>query len=229
MDIELLAIRQSIAEWRDRQFFTILGLINQTAIASKVGLEAQIVDAALVQSALDPAGFAGHRIDLLMRTGVGEWLAQTLADASAELRALSSTFEGLAAKLETGTSSLEMPALPAPPASEVPETLGSDAAAPSTKPVEEKPAAGKLSRFGSLVSGSAKEWHAKARVGVSDLATTVSRTLQDRSGLDERLRRAAGQRIALAWMGDTGEPVPFKGQLFNLINTIALEARSMSL
>lgn len=227
MDIEFLSRRQAVTEWRDRQLFQAMTMLNAAGIGARTALDEQIKDAALFQSVWDPAGFVNARIDELMRGEVATRLETFLEQAAQELRALESRFQPLADALVASASAIEMPTAPEP------EPVASTAVEhPSPPHIQQND--GRLSRVTKRVSDlaitrSAREWGARAADGVASVADTVSRSLQDSTGLYERLRRLGAERIASAWMGDAGTPRPLKAQLVLLIEDVTHEARSVNL
>lgn len=227
MDIEFLSRRQAVTEWRDRHLFQVMTMINAAGIEARAALDQQIKDAALLQSVWDPAGFVHARIDELMRAEVALRMGTFLRQAAQELRALDPGFSPLADALVASASAIEMPAAPEP---ELAASLDGEYASPL--PIQEDE--GRLLRATKKVSNlaiarSAREWGAWAAEGVSSVADTVSRSLQDSTGLHGRLRRIAAERIASAWMGDAGSPRPLKAQLVLLIEDVTHEARSLNL
>lgn len=225
MDSYFLGRQQALIEWRDRQLFAVLSMINRAAIIARASLEEQLKDAALVQAIWDPTAFVRTRIDSLMRAVIFQELDRLVGDAAKELCLIDSQFEKLADSIVASGSALTMPSTSEPmPHSTNAQTIPDE----NTAPVPTPAATSRLSRLGSLVGAGAREWRAKAIDGVTDLAASMSRTIQDRSGLDERMRRVAAQHIAVAWMGGSGDPLPLKAQLIALIDDIAQKAKGMS-
>nr|WP_314464299.1 hypothetical protein [uncultured Novosphingobium sp.] len=227
MDIEFLSRRQAVTEWRDRQLLHAMTMLNTAGIEARTALDRQIKDAALIQSVWDPAGFVNARIDELMRAEVALRIDTFLDQAAQELRALEPRFFPLADALAASASAIEMPA-----AAEPEPATPSDTECSSTLPLQQ--GEGRLSRVtkrvGDLaIARSAREWGIWAADGVTSVADTVSRSLQDTTGLYERLRRLGTERIASAWMGDAGTPRPPKAQLILLIEDVTHEARSVNL
>lgn len=223
MNIEFLARRQAVTEWRDRQLFQAMTMLNTAGIDARAALDREIKNAALVQSVWDPSGFVNARVDELMRAQVAGRIEPFLRQAAQELRALEHRFEPLAEALLASATMIDMPAAPEP-----------EPAAPSDSPSPAQQSESRLSRVGKIVNGlavtrSAREWGSWAADGVASVADTVSRSLQDSTGLYERLRRVGALRIATAWMGDVGSPRPLKAQLVLLIEDVTNEARSVNL
>jgi hypothetical protein len=227
MNIEFLARRQAVTEWRDRQLFQALSMLNTAGIEARAALDRQIEDVALFQSVWDPVGFVTARIDELMRQQVALRMEVFLEQAAQELRALEPRFSAMADALVVSVSALEMPVTPElarTPASNAPRTTSS-----LTRQTDRK-----LTNVARLVSGlaltrSAREWGSWAADGVASAADTFSRSLQGSTGLYQRLRRIGAERIALAWLGDSGSPRPLKVQLVLLIDDVTHEARSVNL
>lgn len=225
MDSYLLGRHQALIEWRDRQLFAVLSIINGAAIIARASLDEQLKDAALVQAIWDPAAFVRARIDVSMRAGLSQELERLVASAAKELRLIDPEYDKLADSIAISRTAFTMPMTsdPTPGPTSAPTIADEKTAAVPTAA-----AASRFSRFGNLVGAGAREWRAKAIDGVTDIAASMSRTIQDRSGLDERMRRAAAQHIAVAWMGDSGEPLPLKAQLITLINDITQKAKGLS-
>lgn len=225
MDSYFLGRQQALIEWRDRQLFAVLSMINGAAIIARTNLEEQLKDAALVQAIWDPTAFVRIRIDALMRAGISQELDRLVSDAAKELRLIDPQFDKLAESIAVSGTALTMPMTSEPTPHSTNAQIIPDE---KTAPVPTATVTGRLSRLGSLVGGSARELRAKAIDGVTDLAASMSRTIQDRSGLDERMRRLAAQHIAVAWAGDSGEPRPLKAQLIALIDDITQIAKGMN-
>lgn len=218
MDIDFLIRRQAVTEWRDRQLFAAMSALNAAAMAARAEFEDHLKDAELLQSLIDPAGFVTDRIDAAMR---GQLTARTevlLADASAELRALDTRLASLADALAGSGSALEFPASAQPPLQRGAAETAKMADAP---PIPEVLAPGLLR--------TARDWGNWFVTGATGVADTLSRTVQARGGMNDRLRRIAAARIDAAWMASTGDPRTIRTQLVSLIDDVAHEARSMNL
>lgn len=223
MDIDFLIRRQAVTEWRDRQLFAAMSALNAAAMAARAEFEDHLKDAELLQSLIDPAGFVTDRIDAAMR---GQLTARTealLTDAAAELRALDTRLASLADALADSASALELPAASQGPAQ--PDTaqaaIIADAGPDLSAPADPSPETG--------LSRAARDWGSRFVSGVTGVADTLSRTMQARGGLNDRLRRIAAARIDAAWMASTGDPRTIRTQLVSLIDDVAHEARSMNL
>ncbi len=212
MNLDALIRRQAVTGWRDQQLFAAASALNAAAVTTRARFETHLKDAALIQSLWDPAAFARTHVDTAMLDRFGQSLDRWLITAAEELRALDGRFGALAGALAASGPSITMPlAEPGP-------TPGGST---DQNPVSASPATG--------IAGKAQEWASWLKSGATDVADTVSRTMQDRSGLDERLRRACGARLADIWLGDKGDPVPVKAQLYSLIDSVANDARGMNL
>ena len=90
-----------------------------------------------------------------------------------------------------------------------------------------------LSRLPTLSSYVVENRLAKSALEVGNRALDVlgdaSSKLQSGTGLHDRLRNAAADRIAQAWMGTRGSPRPLMAQLISMIDEVTNEARSMAL
>lgn len=194
--------------WRDHQVMSAYGIINAAAIAARQAFEAKVKDATFLDSAWDPRGFSHHRIDTLVSDALRAPLADFFNDAGSELASLSPSLAGLAKVLAGG----DLVTFPAPVTPEVqPASEAGDT--PSTARD-----AGWLSAIGGAISNTA-----------GSLASYASETsdwlVQDKVGLRNRLRHAAAERIATAWMGESGEPQPVLAQVLLAIDVAANEAK----
>ncbi|QVM85173.1 hypothetical protein [Novosphingobium decolorationis] len=241
IDINFLSRRQAIAEWRDRQYFAAVQIINGAGMVARSAFDGQIVDADLGQSLWDPAAFVDNRIDALMREAIAARLHGFLGQAADELRALDESLASLAQALAGSGDALIMPQAPMPSDTPVSGEPAPQASGPKPSNGDQSaPSKGITRRFGKVrgfVSDNtlihkALRLRDRAAEGVSHAADSVSRSLQDSTGLYSRLRRLAQERVAGVWMGDTrsaSQQMPFKLQLIALIEDTAHEARSMTL
>lgn len=216
MDWELAARRQGVAEWRDRQILSALALFNSKAKESLEAFEAQAATASVVDSVWDPSGFADARVDALMCERMDPALKEFMSAAETELVALSDGFADLGAALARS----EAVVLPEPTEPEpAPET---DAAAPVATAGTDEGAGSWITRL---------PWTAAKHA--SSLARSASETaewiVQDKVGARDRLRLAAGNRLAMHWMGGVGEPRPVLAQVITIIDEVAHQARTSSL
>ena len=220
MDWEILARRQGVTEWRDRQILQARVLLNDQARAARAAFEAELAEATVLDSVWDPAGFAHARIDTALGREMRPALARFLDEAAAELIGLDPAFAPLAEALRTsGAVTLPQPT----PMPESPEL------APS--PVVETPEKGRLSRLAGKVTDTVAD---RASAAFDYASQTASWLLQDKVGLRERLRDAAVERIAERWIGGAaaapkaGER-PVLSQIIALIDEVARNARTVLL
>ncbi|MEO6093251.1 MAG: hypothetical protein ABIT04_11825 [Novosphingobium sp.] len=227
MDVEFLLRRQAVTEWRDRHLFHAVSTINTAAIKARIDFDALLAEAALVDSIWDPSGFVFGRIDSLMRKHLTGKLDAFLAQAAEELRVIEARFDLLAEALTASASTLTFPEAAIAPDESVSEAAQFRLGANYT-------GGGILTNLRSLslavrdhsLARTARAWSTRASKSVATRAEAVGKSLHDRMGLYDRLRRKAAERIATAWMGDVGSPIPLKAQLLVLIDDVASEARS---
>ena len=225
MEIDFLLRRQAVCEWRDRHLFQAVSTINCAAIKARADFDAQLEEAGFADTVWDPEAFAFGRIDTLMRKHLAGSLNTFLTGAADELRLIEGRFGPLADALASSSSALVLPVGAA-----VGETATGQAAPSEQSPctaAEAKPAEPETG-FQRL-SGLVREWGSRASENIVSTAETVSKSVQDRTGLYDRLRRKAAERIKGAWMGDGGDPLPLKVQLIGLIEDVTSEARSINL
>lgn len=221
MEIDFLLRRQAVCEWRDRQLFQAVSTINSAAIKARADFDAQLEEAGFADTVWDPEAFAFGRIDALMSKHLAGPLEAFLTGAASELRLIEDRFAALAEALASSNAALVLPIGAAAPPEQAPVTAESGAT-PRVKPVAPE------SGFQRL-SGLVREWGSRASENIVSTAETVSKSVQDRTGLYDRLRRKAAERIKGAWMGDGGDPLPLKAQLIGLIEDVTSEARSINL
>ncbi len=227
MDIDFLLRRQAIVEWRDRWFMQAVTTINAAAIKARADFDASLGDAGVSDTVWDPDRFTFGRIDSLMSRRLDGEISRFLAGAAEELRGIDERLATLASALADSVSTLNFPDANGEPAKE-------DDRPPPTpnEPNAKKPAL--FQRLTGLVKDhsvtrTAQAWGAKASETVAHTAEVVGKSLQDKAGLYDRLRRRAADRIASAWLGDSGAPLPLKAQLLMLIDDVTSEARSTNL
>lgn len=227
MDIDFLLRRQAIIEWRDRWFMQAVTTINAAAIKARADFDASLGDAGVSDTVWGPDRFTFGRIDSLMAQHLDGEISRFLAGAAEELRSIDERLTTLASALADSVSTLDLPDANGEPAKMA------DQPTPMThEPDAKKPAL--FQRLAGLVKDhsvtrTAQAWGAKASETVAHTAEVVGKSLQDKAGLYDRLRRKAGDRIASAWLGDGGTPLPLKAQLLALIDDVTSEARSNNL
>ena len=201
-------IRHAIMAWRDHQVMTAHGLLNTAAIAARQAFEMSLKDATFRDSAWDPRGFSYHRIDALLGYTLRGPLEKFFNEASADLAALSPQLTELAQVLARG----DLVHFPE-------ETSPSD-----EKPGEVEAAVGTARSAGwfSSIGGAIASTAGSLASAASETSNWI---VQDKVGLRNRLRHAAMERIASAWMGDSGDPQPVLTQVLLAIDVAANEAK----
>lgn len=214
MDWDILARRQGVTEWRDRQILQARVLLNEHAREARAAFEEGLAEATVLDSVWDPAGFAHARIDTALGQSMRPALTRFLDEAAAELILLDPAFAALAESMRTsGAVTLPLPpSLPPPPPS-----LPSPAAETLKK--------GALYRIADRVAGT-------ATAALDYASQSASWLLQDKVGLRERLREAAMERIAQRWTGSAapasaGGERPVLSQIIALIDEVARNARTV--
>jgi len=227
MDIDFLLRRQAIMEWRDRWFMQAVSTINAAAIKARADFDEALGDAGVADTVWDPDRFTFGRIDSLMSRHLDGEIGRFLAGAAEELRGIDERLAALASALAEGLSNLTMPDAYDEGVNEPAQHSAVPEAAVTKAPAI-------FQRFASFVKDhsmarTAQAWGAKASETVAQTAEAVGKSLQDKAGLYDRLRRRAGDRIGTAWLGDSGAPLPLKAQLLMLIDDVTSEARSSNL
>jgi hypothetical protein len=214
IEVEGAAKRQAIAEWRDRHLLAALELMGQAAQNSLAEFEEQLAKAGMTDTVWDPVGFAQPRIDTAMRSRLPRGLADLIARAAAELRSMGSAFAASADALEQSRSVLL-------PQAAIPELMSSHV--PSASPASEIVVSGRgtMSRVLDKLAEVAGE--AAKRGG------EVLDTLQNKVGIRDRARATASGRIATAWLGDAGDPLPVLAQITRMIDNTSETARMSTL
>lgn len=229
MNLELLERRQAVTEWRDRFVLSAWALVNGAAKGAREGFEKHLEDAGFIDSIWDRPSFTYDRIDAAMRATVTGGILGLLAAAADELKQIDPAYEPLAIAL---ASSAEAVILPMIKLQETDETPTEEAAAPSELAVQGNEGvftrmSGYISELG--VTRNAREWGGWAADVVNFAASAASRTVQNRTGLHDLLRRTAIDRIATAWMGGRSDSRSVVTQLVALIDEAGQGARSASL
>ena len=221
MDFEMLLKRQAVLAWRDMLVLSIWRVVNRAGIKAKLGVEAHLSQAGLVDTLWDPASFTRDRIDGEMRTAVLGELESLLRVAAKELRAIDHNYGALADALLESLESLRLPMI---------ESSADLAPGDSSARLE---SSGRLATAMAALSRqelvkSAREWGTWALDLVGEASEAASQKLQSGTGLHDRLRRYAQARIDAAWMASVGDPPPLMAQLLSVVETVASEARSMA-
>ena len=235
MDWEMAMRRQGVTEWRDRQILAAYSMFNSQAQEARAIFEKQLSEANLLDSVWDPSGFANDRIDDLLRTRIGPCLQKLLSEAASELTALDSRFgdlgdalarsEGIQLPEEASLGETEDPI----PLSQHADNLKVDKAmadVPSQSDAGNWLTRSPVSASTRALRRGAKDLGERAAAMIEHAADAAERLIQDKAGLYNRLRVAAGQRIASKWMGEIGENRPVMAQVFALIDEVTLGART---
>jgi hypothetical protein len=225
MDLEKFEKRQAITSWRDRLQFAAWALVNESGKKARASLEQQIHEAGIQNSLWDPSHFARERIDAAMRTSLEAALGGLLKQAARELQALDTAYGALSDSLIAGVAQFIYPNTPTP-------EVKQDKYAPVTAALA--PAKQRFSAITNfvaqkVVSKVAREWGTKALDQLSEAADAASQKIQNNTGLHDRLRRAAVERIARAWMCDHGDHRPLMAQLAAAVDDVTTQARRMAL
>lgn len=222
MDIDGTMLRQAVNNWRDEYTVHALNLLNDCARRSRQDFDAHLEEAGLLDSVWDPAGFADARVDRLMWESITKDVPELMARAGKALSSLSDAFAVIGDALSTGEP-LDMP------------TLNEPTVAPSqvTQDASEKLASatsdGSWTGFGVSLLRRAAEVGGRAVDTIREAGTLAERNLQQRTGLDDRLRAAAMQRIATTWMGTDQNPPSVLTQLLSRLDEAAFNARMTTL
>jgi hypothetical protein len=232
MDIEFLLRRQAVMDWRDRWFTQTVSTINAAAISARADFAALLEAADAIETIRDPAGFVYGHIDASMTNRLNDRLPAFCKAASDELRCIEERFVPLGDALAESWEALLLPNSIVPVESlfnAVSANPGSPFANAKSSHIPRS-----LKRLTSFMrdhslTRAAQAIGSKASQKVAASADTLGKTIQDKSGFYARLRRMAGDRIASAWMGDAGTPLPLKAQMLTLLDEVASEARSFNL
>ena len=214
IEVEGASKRQAIAEWRDHHLLAALELMGQTAQTSLAEFEELLAKAGVTDTVWDPVGFAQPRVDTAMRSRLPRGLAGLIASAAAELRGMDLAFAELADALEHSQSVVI-------PQAALPELMTSPTPEPSSAGEMVVSERGKTGRVFDKLAEVASE---AARRGGE-----VLDALQDRVGIRDRARSAASERIATAWLGEAGDPLPVFAQITRMIDNTSETARMSTL
>lgn len=226
MNYDLMERRHAITAWRDELVLEIWKTANGAAAKARQAIENELSRAGFVNSIWDPDDFVHQRVDDATRTTLLPDLEALFARAGEDLKAIHEDHTALAAALADSLAHLHLPEQqpPAPP----PE----DTSPPVAEPVQPIP----NSRLSALVSAvtdrevvkSARDWGSWALDKVSEASDVASQKLQSGTGLHDRLRRSASERVTNVWMGTHGEQKPVMGQLLAVVEEVTNAARSMA-
>ena len=214
MEVEQLARRQAIADWRDIYILEAAELLNHAGKRSCETFEEVLLQAGVKDMVWDPAGYAAPNVDRAMRQHTEPGLAELMARASGHLAGLHPMFKPLAEAMFEASVKLHYPATTSTsviaPDPANPKEIGSQDAAPIS--------AGVVQSLGDLGRSAAAT--------IAWASESAGRTIKDISGMHSRLRNAGRIRIAQQWMGDTGEPRPVLAQVIAIIDETSTLARN---
>lgn len=222
MDIDGTMLRQAINNWRDEYTLEALHLFNGSAQLSRRNFNAHLEEAGLLDSVWDPAGFANARVDRLMSESICKEAHTLMGRAGNALSSLSASFAMIGDALVIGEP-LETPDLvhPAPGPTQDDERI--------TEKAQLTGSAGSWAALGESLLRRAAEVGGRAVDTIREAGTLAERNLQQRTGLDDRLRAAATHRIATAWMGVDQNPPSVLAQLLMRLDEAAFNARMTTL
>lgn len=225
------AQRQALVAWRDEQTLAAYRLLSAKTQEARAAFDRGLVDnASLLDTILNPVGFAEPRIDVQLRKVLPRALADFLDNAATGLADVAPEFAELAEALRQNTL-----ILPQAQQTELDvmhsENAGGEAAG-SKEQVITSNALGKR----RTVRKSIEQLAVYAREAVKRgekifwrQADTIADTLQHKAGLWERARIAAHNRIGSHWLGETGEPQSVLSQLISIIEETTEIARNKTL
>lgn len=224
MDIDLLEKRQAIAGWRDRLVLGIWRVVNNAGAEARAGIERHLAEAGIVDTLWDPASFTRERIDEVMRATVSSGLKDLFVASAEELRAIDPRFGALADVLVTSFNEIRMPEMTSHD-----QKTGGALHAPRKKVAQGRLASLVANVTERRVVRGARDWGSWALDIVSEASDAASQKLQSGTGLHDRLRRSAQERISTVWMGTGGDPQPMMAQVLSVVEDVGHEARSISL
>lgn len=201
--------------------------MNRAAQQSREAFEAQMSGASFVDTLWDPAGFAHKRIDVGMQERLAAVTTDLLGEAASELRLIDEGFAELAAALEGSAGNITFPCAPSP-ADQTAET-SRDAQLGSAPPSGTSNTEGWGSHVAEFPGArSARAWSEWAADAVAKAGESAGLAIKDRTGLHDRLRFAAVERVRAAWLGYAGTPRPVLAQLLSMIDDVASSARNLA-
>ncbi len=160
-----------------------------------------------------------------MRESLEPALCRLIAEAAKELQSIDPAYEALSDVLVADVAQLIYPYTTTP-------DVNQDKNAPITAvlaPAKQRFSA--ITNFVTqkVVSKEARELSSRAFDKLSEVADAANQKFQHNIGLHDRLRRAAVERIAQAWMCDHGDHLPLMAKLIAAIDGVTNQARSMAL
>lgn len=222
MEIDGTMLRQAINNWRDEYTIEALNIFNGCAQRSRGNFDAHLEEAGLLDSVWDPAGFANARIDRLMMDSIVADVADFLARAGIGLSTLSAAFSVIGEALAAGDP------LDTPDFTEL-DPAPSQVSQSNADTLPSAASEGTWTAFGGSLFRRAAEVGGRAVETLREAGTYAERNLQQRTGLDDRLRAAATQRIATTWMGTDLATPSVLTQLIMRLDEAAFNARMTTL
>jgi hypothetical protein len=224
MDFANFEKRQEITAWRDRCLLAAWALLNESAKKARISLEDQISEAGIHQSAWDPSQFSWERIDVAMRVSIDTAIGPVIEQAANELQSIDILYRALGNSLIADSANFIYPKTPT-------QEVAGDTFAPVATALA--PAKQRFSAITSFVAQKmfpkgALEWGTRALDQLSEVADAASQKIQNDTGLHDRLRQAADERIARAWMADRGDCVPLMAQFVAAVDRVTAQARRMA-
>lgn len=199
--------------------------VNRATATARQIVENDLPSASIVNS-IRQDEFAHPRIDDATRTDLLPDLHKLFAKAGRDLVAIDEDYSALAAALGDSIVHLQLPEQQpsAPPsADKIP------GASEAVQPLPN----GRLSALVSAVTEkemvkNARDWGSWALEKVSEASDAASQKLQSGTGLHDRIRRSAVERVTSVWMGTRGDNKPVMGQLLAVVEEVTNAARSMA-
>lgn len=212
--MELAISRQAVAEWRDRQILSAAALLNQKCIEARAAFELEAEGVTAAETIFNHSQFAKARIDALLGASLTASLPEFLELAARELSSIDPRLKEIASALVRPNAVVLPAASEPPPATHTASDASQDKAdqdqTPSARsPLTEIPA--RLARRAARIAQGA--------------GSAADDALQDTLGLKKRLRSAAAQRVARAWMGEGDATISPLQQLVDLIDETSHAAR----
>lgn len=211
--MELAISRQAVAEWRDRQILSAAALLNQKCIEARAAFELEAEGMTAVETIFNHSQFANTRIDALLGASLTASLPKFLELAARELSSIDPRLEKIASAL-VRPNAIVLPATSEPPTTPTASDASQDKADQGPTP----------SARGALTEIPAKLAKQAARIA-QGAGSAADDALQDTLGLKKRLRSAAAQRVARAWMGEGDDTISPLQQLVDLIDETSHAAR----
>ncbi len=224
MDLENFEKRQAVTAWRDRLQLSAWVLVNEASNKARSSLEQKLHEAGIHDSLWDPSHFARTRIDAAMRESLEVPLRNIFAQAAEELYELDSAYKSLSDVLTSSVDQLNYPSM----AMSDDKRDQSTAITARLVPVKQR-----LSLMANLVkqrvvSKGVLEWGAKALGQIGEVADAAVLKVQNNTGLHDRLRCVAVERIERAWMSDRGDHSPLMAQIVAAVDKVTNQTRSLA-